>query len=141
MMLNLSDNLIRLRLEQNLSRRSFCNRFNADTKADALISVDNVGNWERGHCQPSIQALKAIAAYYGITIDALCYRALRFNIQKQDHDNTPSKTKGEAPGRAMLDPIQQPGSSRVGEAAILQSRGAEDSRPGKSQVTTQKKAA
>ncbi|HJU45686.1 MAG TPA: helix-turn-helix transcriptional regulator [Chitinophagaceae bacterium] len=64
----LDKNIKHLRQLDDLSQSSFGERFGA--------SRSMIDSYERGNAKPSSDTLKTIAAYYGITIDALLTKDL-----------------------------------------------------------------
>lgn len=55
--------LFELRTEKRISQRAIASRFN--------ISQATYNNWENGKTQPSIDQLKALAEFYGVSVDYL----------------------------------------------------------------------
>lgn len=61
--MNLQDKLIALRKEQNLTQKQLSERIHYSDKV--------ISKWERGESYPDIEALKALAVYYNVTIDSI----------------------------------------------------------------------
>lgn len=67
------DILKKLRKEHNLTQEDIANMFN--------VTKNAVYSWEVGKSQPSIEIIKQLAQYFGVTIDYL------LNFTQEDADN------------------------------------------------------
>lgn len=67
------DRLKKLRKEHNLTQEDIANMFN--------VTKNAVYSWEVGKSQPSIEIIKQLAQYFGVTIDYL------LNFTQDDVDN------------------------------------------------------
>lgn len=63
--MNLSERLVELRKERNLSQLELAEALN--------VSRQSISLWEKGSTAPSLDKLPLLAEFYGITIDELFY--------------------------------------------------------------------
>ena len=63
--MNLSERLVELRKERNLSQLELAEALN--------VSRQSISLWEKGSTTPSLDKLPLLAEFYGITIDELFY--------------------------------------------------------------------
>ena len=44
-----------------------------DLAKELNVNSRTISNWERGYCEPDIDAIKAIAKFFGVTTDYLLF--------------------------------------------------------------------
>lgn len=76
MSIQLSGQIARLRKKHRMSQEKFAERLG--------VSGQAVSKWETGACCPDIQLLPAIAACFGVSIDALFAAGVRPRPSRQD---------------------------------------------------------
>lgn len=84
--MKLSERLIELRRERNLSQEELAEVLNVSRQA--------VSRWETGLAAPSLDKLQFLAEFYGITIDELFY-SVEEKPKAQEQEPTSQTTEGK----------------------------------------------
>ena len=87
--MNLHDKLIALRKEQNITQKQLSQKIHYSDKV--------ISKWERGESYPDIEALKALAIYYNVTIDSLVNHHTHHSIVTRSAVNTLAVKKIDQP--------------------------------------------